>query len=164
MEAKYGKYVWESAVNDQTAIVFPNDLNAFGTLFGGRLMDMADRVAAVVAQRHTGGGCVTLSIDSVVFHESARHGDILTFKAAVNRTWHTSMEVGMKIFAQGYRSNKQRHIVSAYFTFIAVDENLHPIAVCPVIPQSDEEKRRYAAADIRRAHRLEACGRTSKQP
>ena len=90
-----GKPVSASALHDQTAIVFPNDLNAYGTLFGGRVLEMADKVAAVVAHRHAGRECVTLAIDSVRFLAPARRGDILVFQAAVNRVWRTSMEVGL---------------------------------------------------------------------
>src|SRR3954454_9178319 len=93
------KPVSASCVNDQTAIVFPDDINVVGTLYGGRLMEMADEVAAVVANRHSGHTCVTLGIDSVRFLAPARPGDILVFKAAVNRVWRPSMEVGLKVFA-----------------------------------------------------------------
>src|SRR3954452_23547472 len=83
-----GKPVSASAINDQTMVVFPNDLNTLGTMFGGRLIERADIVAAVVARRHSGRSCVTLGIDSVRFLASASHGDILVFKAAVNRVWN----------------------------------------------------------------------------
>jgi acyl-CoA hydrolase len=149
-----GKSVSASAINDQTAIVFPNDLNTLGTLFGGRVMEMADRVAAVVAKRHSGRNCVTLGIDSVRFLAGARHGDILVFKAAVNRVWRTSMEIGLKVFAEDFRTMERKHIVSAYFTFVAVDDSLNPVPVAPVIPQTDEEKMRYEQAEQRRAQRL----------
>ena len=124
------KPVSASAINDQTAIVFPNDLNALGTLFGGRLIERADLVAAVVAKRHAGRSCVTLGIDSVRFHTSAGHGDILIFKAAVNRVWKTSMEIGLKVFAEDVATTTRKHIVSAYFTFVGVDENLKPVEIC----------------------------------
>ena len=113
-----GKPVSASAIHDQTAIVFPNDLNTVGTLFGGRVLEQMDRVAAVVAKRHSGRNCVTLGIDSVRFLASARHGDILIFMAAVNRAWNTSMEVGLKVFAEDFRTLARKHIVSAYFTFV----------------------------------------------
>src|SRR3982751_1803834 len=145
-----GKPVSASAINDQTAIVFPDDINTLGTLFGGRVMEMADRVAAVVAKRHAGRNCVTLGIDSVRFLAAARHGDVLVFKAAVNRAWRTSMEVGLKVFAEDFRTMKRRHIVSAYFTFVAVDHDLHPTPIPEVFPESDEEKRRYEQAEQRR--------------
>ncbi len=148
------KPVSASAIHDQTMVVFPNDLNTLGTLFGGRVMEQADIVAATVAKRHAGRSVVTLGIDSVRFLASARHGDTLIFKAAVNRAWHTSMEVGLKVFAEDFHTMKQKHIVSAYFTFVGVDQNLNPIEVPPVIPETEDEKRRYLEADERREMRL----------
>jgi acyl-CoA hydrolase len=150
------KSVRESEINDQTAIVFPNDLNSLGTLFGGRVIEMGDSVAAVVAKRHANRICVTLGIDSVRFLASARHGDILVFKAALNRAWKTSMEVGLKVFADDFRTMQRKHIVSAYFTFVAVDDDMNPVPVPAVVPETDEQKRRYNQADIRRTLRLSA--------
>ena len=149
-----GKPVSASAINDQTMVVFPNDLNSLGTLFGGRLIEQADIVAAVVAKRHAGRSCVTLGIDSVRFLAWARHGDILIFKAAVNRVWRTSMEIGLKVFAEDFRTMQQKHIVSAYFTFVGVDQNLCPVEIAPIIPETEDEKRRFAEADERRETRL----------
>ena len=149
-----GKPVAQSAINDQTAIVFPNDLNSLGTLFGGRVMEMCDKVAAVVAKRHTGRPCVTLGIDSVRFHASATHGDVLIFKSAINRVWRTSMEIGIKVFAEDFKTNVRKHIVSAYFVFVAVDENLRPVEAAPIIPETDDEKRRYEKAELRRQNRF----------
>jgi acyl-CoA hydrolase len=149
-----GKPVSASAINDQTAIVFPDDLNSLGTLFGGRVMEYCDKVCAVVAKRHAGHNSVTLGIDSVRFLSSARHGDILVFKAAVNRVWRTSMEIGIKVFADDFRTQVRKHIVSAYFTFVGVDEKHCPIEIAPVIPESDEEKRRDREADERRQARM----------
>lgn len=145
-----------SAVHDQTAIVFPDDLNTLGTLFGGRVMEMCDVVCAVVAKRHSGVNCVTLGIDSVRFLASAGHGDILVFKASVNHAWRTSMEVGVKVFAEDFRTLAMTHVVSAYFTFVGVDEHLKPTPIPPVIPETPDEKRRYEQADARRRLRLAA--------
>ena len=128
-----GKPASASAINDQTAIVFPDDLNSLGTLFGGRVMEQCDRTCAVVAKRH---------------------GDILVFKAAVNRVWRTSMEIGVKVFAEDFRTMARKHIVSAYFTFVAVDESLRPIEIAPIIPETEDEKRRYREADERRQQRM----------
>ena len=114
-------------------------------------MEQMDRLAAVVSKRHSERNCVTLGIDSVRFLASARHGDILIFKASVNRVWRTSMEVGLKVFADDFRTMERKHIVSAYFTFVAVDESLRPIEIPLVIPQTDDEKRRYEQAGQRRA-------------
>lgn len=148
------KSVTASAINDQTAIVFPDDLNSLGTLFGGRVMELCDEVCAVVAKRHSGMNCVTLGIDSVRFLASARHGDILVFKAAVNRTWRTSMEIGIKVLTEDFRTAKSEHIVSAYFTFVGVDENLKPVPIPAVIPQTTDELRRFEKAEARRQARL----------
>ena len=113
MGPKIGKPVADSAIHDQTAVVFPNDLNAYGTLFGGRVLDLCDRVSGVVAKRHSGAVCVTLGIDSVRFLAPAKHGDILVFKAAVNRVWKTSMEIGVKVFKEDFRTLQRVHILSA---------------------------------------------------
>lgn len=149
-----GKKVIETAVHDQTAVVYPNDLNAYGTLFGGRVMELSDRLAGVVARRHSGRVCVTLGIDSVRFLAPARHGDTLVFKASVNRVWKTSMEIGIKVFAEDFRTLEKTHIVSAYFTFVAVDDHMHPVEICPVIPETPDEVRRFEQAELRRKHRL----------
>src|SRR5438045_4074952 len=145
-----GKTVSASAVNDQTMVVFPNDLNTLGTLFGGRVIEQADIVAAVVAKRHAGRSCVTLGIDSVRFLASARHGDLLIFKAAINRVWKSSMEVGMKVFAEDFHTMQRKHIVSAYFTFVGVDEKLCPVEIAPLIPGTGDGRRRYREEDGRR--------------
>lgn len=149
-----GKPVSLSAINDQTSVVFPNDLNIYGTLFGGRLLELADWISGVVARRHSGKVCVTLALDSVKFHAPAKAGDILVFKASANRAWHTSMEVGVQVFAEDYKTLERRHIFSAYFTFVALDDNLKPSIIPPVIPETEEEKRRFNEAEARRNHRL----------
>lgn len=153
-ESPRPKRVSESAIHDQTSVVFPNDLNPIGTLFGGRVLEQADRVTAVVARRHAGRVCVTLGVDSVRFLAPAGHGDLLVFQAAVNRVWRTSMEVGVKVWAEALHGQGRRHIFSAYFTFVAVDEQLKPVAIPPVQPETDEDRRRFDAAERRRQSRL----------
>ncbi len=151
-----GKAASASAIHDQTAVVFPNDLNAYGTLFGGRVLDLCDRVSGVVAKRHSGRVCVTLGIDSVRFLAPAKHGDILVFKASVNRVWKTSMEIGVKVFKEDFRTLQRVHILSAYFTFVALDDQLKPVEVAPVTAETAEEKRRYDQAEKRRQQRLKS--------
>jgi acyl-CoA hydrolase len=149
-----GKPVSASAIIDQVVEVFPNDLNPHGTLFGGKLMQVVDNLAAIVAKRHSGRVCVTLGIDSVRFLNPARHGDILVCKASVNKTWRTSMEIGVKVVAEDFRSLDQKDIFSAYFTFVAMDDDLKPVEVIPVIPETPEQIQRYKDAEGRRRQRL----------
>jgi acyl-CoA hydrolase len=98
--------------------------------------------------------CVTLGIDSVRFLAPAKHGDILVFKSAVNCTWNTSMEIGVKVFKEDFRTLHRVHILSAYFTFVALGDDLKPSPIPHIIPQTDDEKRRYEQADHRRLERL----------
>ena len=141
-------------MDDQRAVVFPNDLNTYGTLFGGRLLEQADWVCGVVAKRHSGRVCVTLAIDSVKFLQPAKSGDILVYKASMNCTWKTSMEIGIKVLAEDYRTGDARHIFSAYFTFVALDEKLKPSKIPAITAESAEEKRRMQEAEVRRVSRL----------
>jgi acyl-CoA hydrolase len=154
MEQMEGKPVSASAIIDQVVEVFPNDLNPHGTLFGGRLMQLVDNLAAIVAKRHSGRVCVTLGIDSVRFLNPARHGDILVCKSSVNRTWNTSMEIGVKVIAEDFRTLEQKDILSAYFTFVAMDDHLKPIEIQAVIPETPEQLERYERAEKRRQYRL----------
>ena len=149
-----GKTVQFSAINEQTALVFPNDLNTYGTLFGGRVLELGDWVCCIVAKRHTGKVCVTLGLDSVRFLAPAKSGDILILKAALNHAWNTSMEVGLKVLTQDYKTMERKHILTAYFTFVALDDHLKPSKIPSIIPESEEEKRRYEEAELRRKKRL----------
>ena len=150
-----GKPVSASSIIDQVVEVFPNDINPHGTLFGGRVLQIVDSLAAIVAKRHTGRVCVTLGIDSVRFLNPARHGDILVCMASVNRAWHTSMEIGVKVVAEDFRTLEQKDIFSAYFTFVAVDDDHRPVEINHVIPETKEQVRRFHAAELRRRTRLE---------
>lgn len=148
------KPVSASAVQHHVYKVFPNDLNAHYTVFGGLVMSLCDRVALVVSERHSGKVCVTASVDSFHFVAPAKDGDTLLISAAVNRTWSSSMEIGVRVDAENSFSGESKHIVSAYFTFVALGPDNKPCEIAEIQPQSDAEIRRYNGAQVRRDARL----------
>ncbi|RCK77299.1 MAG: Acyl-CoA hydrolase [Ignavibacteriae bacterium] len=148
------KYVKDSQI-EMTELVLPNDTNQLGNLLGGRLMHWMDIAAAVAAQRHTNRICVTAAVDQLSFHHPIKLGEIVRLKASVNRAFNTSLEVGVKVIAENQLTGEAKIANRAYFTFVALDENHNKVEVCPIIPQTKEEKRRYKEALIRRKRRLE---------
>jgi len=159
-----GKHPKESAVTDHTYKIFPNDLNTNDTVFGGLVISILDRIALVVAERHSECTCVTASIDALHFLAPASHGDNLLFSAMINRSWTSSMEIGVRVVAENWKSGEKKHILSAYFTFVALDEKKQPTRVASVLPESAIEKRRYDEADFRRQQRRqEAVDRKARR-
>jgi len=149
-----GRAPSHSAVEQNVYKIFPNDLNSEQTVFGGLVMALCDRTALIVAERHSGTTCVTAAVDSLNFLSPARTGETLVVKASVNRAWHTSMEIGVRVVAENSRTGEVRHVVSAYLTFVGLGETGRPAAVPDVLPETDEEKRRYRSAQVRRDARL----------
>ncbi len=137
-----------------TELVLPNDTNQLGNLLGGRLMHWIDITAAIAAARHSGRVCVTASLDELDFHDPIKLGEIVILQASVNRAFNTSMEVGVLVTAQSLRNGKPRKANNAYLTFVAVDASGVPVHVEPITPESDQEKRRYDEALMRRQLRL----------
>ena len=148
------KYVKDSQVIT-TQLVLPNDTNQLGNLLGGTLMHWLDIAAAISAQRHSGRVCVTASVDELNFHYPIKLGEIVTLQASVNRAFHSSMEIGVVVTAQGMQGHPSRRANNAYLTFVALDEGGHPMGVPPVIPETEDEKRRYEEAMERRQLRLQ---------
>jgi len=138
-----------------TELVLPNDTNQLGNLLGGRLMHWIDIAAAIAAQRHCGRVCVTASVDELDFHTPIKLGEIVTLQASLNRAFRSSMEVGVLVTAQGLGSAQERRANNAYLTFVAIDDHGHPVQVPPVIPETEDEKRRYEEALVRRDLRLQ---------
>lgn len=153
-----GKSPAESAVEQNVYKVFPNDLNSEYTVFGGLVMGLCDRTALIVAERHSGKTCVTAAVDSLNFLAPARSGETLLVRASVNRAWQSSMEIGVHVAAENSHSGDSRHVVSAYLTFVALDDTGKPTSVAPVLPATDDEKRRFEQAGLRREARLRTRG------
>lgn len=149
----------DSSIHDHVYKIFPNDLNSHNTVFGGVIMSIADRLALVVAERHSGSSCVTASVDDMHFLDAAKGGDTLLFKACINRAWGSSMEIGIHVDAENSYNRETRNILSAYFTFVALDINNKPCKVPALLPDTDEQKIRYEQAGMRRQLRLEKASR-----
>jgi acyl-CoA hydrolase len=141
------------SISEMTEIVLPNDANPLNALLGGRLMHWIDLAGAMAAHRHSRTYVVTASIDHLDFLVPVRVGDFVILRSSVNRVFHTSMEVGVKVWVENYRSQENRHVSSAYLTFVAIDAALNRISVPPVVPETEDEKRRYEGAARRREMR-----------
>jgi acyl-CoA hydrolase len=139
---------------EMTELVLPNDTNQLGNLLGGRLMHWVDIAAALSAQRHSGRICVTASVDEMSFLGPVKLGQVVRLRASVNRAFHTSMEVGVHVIVEDFRTGDTRHVSTAYLTFVAIDEFGRGVPVPTLEPESDDEKRRYQDAEERRSVRL----------
>jgi acyl-CoA hydrolase len=139
-----------------TELVLPNHTNQLGTLFGGQLMFWIDICASLSAEKHNQRICVTASVDKVDFHHPVKLGDAVQLVASVNRVFNTSMEIGVKVFAQNFKEGTVRHTNSAYLTFVCVDSEGKPEKAIEAIPETNEQKRRFDEALIRRENRLKS--------
>jgi acyl-CoA hydrolase len=119
-------------------------------------MHWIDICAALSAAKHNNRICVTASVDKIDFHHPIKLGDAVTLLSSVNRVYNTSMEVGVKVFAQSFKEGIKNHTNSAYLTFVSVDENGKPVKAIEAKPITNEEKRRYKEAHRRRENRLKS--------
>lgn len=150
-----GRPVTASAIREHIYKVFPNDMNSNATVFGGMVMATIDRISLVVAERHSSRVCVTAAVDDIHFLAPARTGQTLIFSAACNRAWGSSMEIGCRVMAENSMTGEHWHIVSAYSTFVALDDDHKPVSVRPVVPETEVERRRHREAALRREARLQ---------
>jgi acyl-CoA hydrolase len=135
-------------------LMMPQHANLMGNVFGGVILALVDRVAAVCAIRHSRRQCVTVSVDKVDFREPIHVGELITAYARVNFAGKTSMEVGVKIVAENVLTGEKRHTNSCYVTYVALDDKGRPTEVPPIVPETADEKRRYERAAKRRATRV----------
>jgi len=136
--------------SEMAEIVLPNDANPVGTLLGGRLMHWIDLAGAMAAHRHSRNYVVTASIDHLDFWVPVHVGDLVILRSSVNRVFHTSMEVGVKVWVENYLLDSCQHVSSAYLTFVAVDGGGRHLPVPAVVPETEEQRRRYEDAGRRR--------------
>ncbi len=166
-QATRGAYASQS---EMTELILPNDANTLGNLLGGRLMHLIDLVAAMAAYRHARTHVVTASMDHIDFIAPVHVGDLLILKSRVNRGYRTSMEVGVKVWAENAIEGTHRHVASAYLTFVAVNAAGVPVPIPQLLTEDEEGERRFQDAGRRREQRQaelarrRAAGKLSTQP
>lgn len=129
-----------------TEIVFPPDTNYHGTIFGGKVMQYIDKIAAIAAMRHAGSGVVTASMDSLDFLAPVKLGEAVNLEAKVTWTHRSSMEVHVVVQSENLLTGERKTTSTAFLTFVAMDEHGKPTTVPPVLPETDEEQRLFATA------------------
>ena len=142
-----------------TELVLPNDTNTLNNLMGGKLMHWMDVVSAIAGQKHCNSIVVTASVDNISFRSPIQLGNVVTLRARVTRAFNSSVEIRIDVEAENIPEGKRFDSNSAYFTFVAVDKNGHPVEVPEVVPETDEERELYNGALRRRQLRLILAGR-----
>ena len=160
MNTEKGKNPKESAVETRY-LLMPNQANPQGTAFGGAIVAWIDMVAAMVAQRHCGKEVVTAGIDSLIFKEPVRIGDQVVLKASINYVGRSSMEVGVQVSREDPYGGNRVIATTAHLTFVALDENKKPTVVPPILPETEQEKKRYENAKLRVKARKELLKKMS---
>jgi acyl-CoA hydrolase len=148
-----GKAVRESA-SEYSELALPNDANGLGNMLGGKVMHLVDLAAAMAGLRHAHQPIVTASVDSLHFLHPVHIGELIILRSSVNRVFRSSMEIGVKVMTEKLLTGERLHTCSAYLTFVAVDREGKAIAIPPVIPETEDEIRRYRQAGERREYRL----------
>lgn len=143
-----------------TLLMVPEMANFTGNVHGGATLKLLDQVAYACASRYCNHYVVTLSVDQVIFREPVHVGELLTFLASVNYTGNTSMEVGVRVLAEDIIHKTTRHVITCYFTMVAVDGQGRPTLVPPLDLETPIEQRRYQAGAMRRELRREIERRT----
>ena len=134
-------------------LLLPHEANPLGTVHGGIIMRLADEAGAVAAARHAKRYCVTAAIDSMSFLAPARVGNLVILKASVNYVGTTSIESGVRVEMEDILTGRRIHISSAFIVYVALGDDGKPCRIPPLIPETDEDRRRMAEGAIRRERR-----------
>ena len=148
-----GKPVKDS-ISEYIELALPTDANTLGNVLGGKVMHLVDLAAAMAALRHARRPVVTASVDSLHFLHPVHIGELIMLRSSVNRVFRSSMEVGVKVETENLMTGERLHTCSAYLTFVALGEDRKATPIPPVIPETEDEKRRYEGAGERREYRL----------
>ncbi|MBI5346812.1 MAG: acyl-CoA thioesterase [Chlamydiae bacterium] len=148
------KSVAESAIEHHRLELSLETLSPDGIIYGSKILELVSSVASLVADNHSELTCKTLGIDFIRYFSAFKIGDILICKSSVNRVWENAMEVGLKVVAEDFRLLEEKRILSAYFTFVALDDAENHLELPLVMPHTRVQKRRYLEAEKRRSLRL----------
>jgi acyl-CoA hydrolase len=143
-----------ASVTTMTELVLPTHANSLGTIFGGQVLAWIDLCAAICAQRHTGRIVTTAGIDDLSFERPIRVGEVACVTARITAAFRTSVEVKVQVEGEAATTGERWPCVSAFVTFVAVDDALTPVQVRPLAPVDEEDHRHLAEANERRALRL----------
>jgi acyl-CoA hydrolase len=141
---------------EMVQVVLPNDANPLGFILGGTVMHLIDIAGAIACHRHTRSLLVTAAVDGLQFLHPIKVGDLIILKARVTAVWSTSLEAEVEVFSEETLTGRRRLTSRAYLTFVAVDRDSRRVAIPGLILETDEDRRRAAEADVRRADRLAA--------
>lgn len=143
----------------QTDIILPSETNSLNHLFGGELLSRMDRTASIAARRHCNKIVVTASVNHVSFNKPIPQNGVVSVVAKVSRAFKTSMEVIIDVFIENPEEERKEQANQGIYTFVAVDNDMRPIAVPAITPETTEEHDRYNAALRRKQLSLVLAGR-----
>jgi acyl-CoA hydrolase len=139
-----------------TEMVLPNDANPLGYILGGTVMHLIDMAGAIACHRHTRSLLVTAAVDGLQFLHPIKVGDLIILKAQVTAVWNTSLEVEVEVFSEEILTGHRCMTSRAYLTFVAIARDSRRVPIPRLVLETDDERRRAAEANTRRAARLEA--------
>ena len=145
----------ESAT-EMVQVVLPNDANPLGFILGGTVMHLIDIAGAIACHRHTRTLLVTAAVDGLQFLHPIKVGDLIILNARVTAAWSTSLEVEVEVFSEEILTGVRRMTSRAYLTFVSIDTQGNRLPIPPLVLETDDEKEKARAADLRRAERLKA--------
>jgi uncharacterized protein (TIGR00369 family) len=135
--------------------MLPSDANPWGNVHGGEIMRLIDECAGAAATRHARQRVVTARVDELSFVAPVYVGNLVTARASVNDVGTKSMEVGVRVDAEDVLTGRVVHVSTAYLVFVAIGDDGKSAPLPPLLAETDEEKRRMAAAKLRRQRRLQ---------
>jgi len=135
-------------------LMHPEHANLLGNVHGGWIMKLVDEAGALASMRHAQRKVVTVAIDSMVFRQPIRIGDLIILNAEVTYTGRTSLEAEVQVMAENPITGEQTHTNTAYLVYVALDDDGRPTTVPPLEAETAEEKQKMERAKERQERRL----------